>query len=335
MGGGWTVSGSWARDKWTKLNNATISGAVGRYTLYGWQITGSVDATWEAERSYRETATFAMTSDLQEVMTEAGDEEPISLSVSGAADEPVDEGGAMPIGDVRRRSYFATDRAAMSVAYLANIAASRLSASARCVDIAFEVPFSYAASLSLRHSGRIADARLPGGAATGKVRFYRIFGSGESGAFGCAVTIACTPGTGEAAAASAGSPDYVSDGYATEYQTVTGATTTVVNDPVTGLPSMTVTSFNAYEVNDDGLDLFNMTAKGCVLEKTVSKDADWQLNHCIFPRIGDTNTSLTDNPTRVKLRMRPVTGGPFETAISIACSNLKLPKTIDLEAASE
>jgi hypothetical protein len=240
----------------------------------------------------------------------------------------------MPIGDVRRRSYFATDRAAQSVAYLANIAAARLAASARCVDIGFEVPFTYAASFSLRHSGRIADPRLPGGEATGKIRSYRIFGSGESGAFGCSVTIGCTPGTGDSAAVSAGTPDYVSDGYVSSYQTATGATTTVVSDPVTGLPSMTVTSFNAFEVDDDGLDLFDMTLANCLLEQSVSKDADWQLDHCIFPRIGDTNTSLTDNPTRVRLRMRPVTGGPFETSISIACSDLKLPKTIDLEAAS-
>ena len=334
IGGGWTVAQAFAKDAWSKLNTETINDRDGvtKYILYKWTISGNLDATYEAERSYIEVATFTLQSGLQEIVTEAGDEEVISLSVSGDADEPVDAGDAMPIGDLRRRAYFTTERGHASVAYLANIAAARLLASARCVEISFEVPFSHAASLSLRKSGSILDPRLPGGGATGKIKSYTIFANGSSGETGCRVTLGCTPGYGGSLILDPGIPGYVTD-YVDSYQVYLGATQVLVTNGA-GDAALTISNFDGIVPNDDGLDLFNMTPATTILSTAITNPASVQ-KHYVYSNSQDTNAALTKYPTRIAVNYRPVKGGPFRTDYEIDCSALVVPKTIDLEATSQ
>ncbi len=333
IGGGWTVADAFAKDAWSKLNTETINDRDGvtKYILYKWTISGYLDATYEAERSYTEVATFTLQSGLQEIVTEAGDEEVIALSVSGDADEPVDAGDAMPIGDLRRRAYFTTERGHMSVAYLANIAAARLLASARCVEISFEVPFSHAAALSLRKSGSIVDPRLPGGGATGKIKSYAIFADGSSGDSGCRVTIGCTPGYGGSLVLDPGTPAYAAD-YVDGYQVYVGATQVLVTDGA-GDAALTIANFDGIVPNDDGLDLFSMTPATTILSTVITNPASVQ-KHYVYGNSQDTNAALTKYPTKIAVRYRPVKGGPFRTDYEIDCSALIVPKTIDLEAPS-
>ena len=334
IGGGWTVAQAFAKDAWSKLNTETINDRDGvtKYILYKWTISGNLDATYEAERSYTEVATFTLQSGLQEIVTEAGDEEVISLSVSGDADEPVDAGDAMPIGDLRRRAYFTTERGHTSVAYLANIAAARLLASARCVEISFEVPLSHAASLSLRKSGSILDPRLPGGGATGKIKSYTIFANGSSGETGCRVTLGCTPGYGGSLILDPGTPGYVTD-YVDSYQVYLGATQVLLTNGA-GDAALTISSFDGIVPNDDGLDLFNMTPATTILSTAITNPASVQ-KHYVYSNSQDTNAALTKYPTRIAVNYRPVKGGPFRTDYEIECSALVVPKTIDLEATSQ
>ena len=334
IGGGWTVADAFARDAWSKLNTETINDRDGvtKYILYKWTISGNLDATYEAERSYIEVATFTLQSGLQEIVTEAGDEEVISLSVSGDADEPVDAGDAMPIGDLRRRAYFTTERGHASVAYLANIAAARLLASARCVEISFEVPFSHAASLSLRNNGSIVDPRLPGGGATGKIKSYTIFANGSSGETGCRVTLGCTPGYGGSLILDPGTPGYVTD-YVDSYQVYLGATQVLLTNGA-GDAALTIANFDGIVPNDDGLDLFNMTPATTILSTAITNPASVQ-KHYVYSNSQDTNAALTKYPTRIAVNYRPVKGGPFRTDYEIDCSALVVPKTIDLEATSQ
>ena len=334
IGGGWTVAQAFAKDAWSKLNTETINDRDGvtKYILYKWTISGNLDATYEAERSYTEVATFTLQSGLQEIVTEAGDEEVISLSVSGDAVEPVDAGDAMPIGDLRRRAYFTTERGHASVAYLANIAAARLLAAARCVEISFEVPFSHAASLSLRKSGSILDPRLPGGGATGKIKSYTIFANGSSGETGCRVTLGCTPGYGGSLILDPGTPGYVT-GYVDSYQVYLGATQVLLTNGA-GDAALTISNFDGIVPNDDGLDLFNMTPATTILSTTITNPASVQ-KHYVYSNSQDTNAALTKYPTRIAVNYRPVKGGPFRTDYEIECSALVVPKTIDLEATSQ
>ena len=333
IGGGWTVAQAFAKDAWSKLNTETINDRDGvtKYILYKWTINGNLDATYEAERSYTEVTTFTLQSGLQEIVTEAGDEEVIALSVSGDADEPADIGDAMPIGDLRRRAYFTTERGHTSVAYLANIAAARLLASARCVEISFEVPLSHAASLSLRKNGSIVDPRLPGGGATGKIKSYTIFADGSSGETGCRVTLGCTPGYGGSLMLDPGTPGYVT-GYVDSYQVYLGATQVLLTNGA-GDAALTIANFDGIVPNDDGLDLFNMTPATTILSTTITNPASVQ-KHYVYSNSQDTNAALTKYPTRIAVNYRPVKGGPFRTDYEIDCSALIVPKTIDLEAPS-
>jgi hypothetical protein len=334
IGGGWTVAQAFAKDAWSKLNTETINDRDGvtKYILYKWTISGNLDATYEAERSYTEVATFTLQSGLQEIVTESGDEESIALSVSGDADEPVDVGNTMPIGDLRRRAYFTTERGHASVAYLANIAAARLLASARCVEISFEVPFSHAASLSLRKSGSILDPRLPGGGATGKIKSYTIFADGSSGETGCRVTLGCTPGDGGSLMLDPGTPGYVTD-YVDSYQVYSGATQVLLTNGA-GDAALTISNFDGIVPNDDGLDLFNMTTATTILSTAITNPAPVQ-KHYVYSNSQDTNAALTKYPTKITVNYRPVKGGPFRTDYEIECSALVVPKTIDLEATSQ
>lgn len=334
VGGGWSVADGFAKDVYNSVNTTTIKDVDGnpKFRIYKWTISGWVDFTYEAERRYTETATLTMSSNLQEIVTEAGDEEVITLSVYGDADEPVDSGNLMPIRDLRRRSYFPTDRGTTSVAYLANVAAAQLLASARCVEVTFAVPFSYAASLSLRHDGTITDPRLPGGSVTGKIKSYTISGDGGSGEMGCTVTLGCAPGYGGTEAVTGGTPAYFADGYvSTGYQVFIGGTQSVVTDG-NGDTIMTITNFDNTAINDDGLDLYNMTRANCVLNVVYNNLASVQANY-IYSSSEDTNAAMSDLETRLGVELKPVNGGPFETAYTITCSELQVPQTIDLEAA--
>lgn len=332
IGSGWSVKNGFAQDVFLDINTETISDENGgSYSLYRWTITGQVDFNYEVSRQYTEVARFTLASDVQEIVTEEGDEDVISTSVSGEADAPIDAGGLMPIRDLKRRAYFTTARGKQSVAYLGNIAAARLWASARCVDVSFTVPFSYAANLSLRHNGSIEDPRLPGGIATGKIKEYTIFCDGDTGQLGCTVTLGCTPGYGGTLTTTPGSPVYVADGYATGYQAVVGGSSTLVVDG-SGDPAVLIDDYDDTEIQDDGLSLDNMNARTCVLSTTIINPASDQLQHIFFSQT-DTNTALTENPTQVAVDLKPLTGGPFETPYNITCSTLVVPKTIDLEAA--
>lgn len=332
IGGGWFVKSSFAKDVYSGTNTVTVtdSNNTTAYRLYRWSVSGYIEAAYEAQRDFTEKATFTMQSSLQEIVTDAGDEEPISIAVSGKADDPVDSGGALPIGDLRRRSYFVTDRGKQSVAYLANLAGARLMASARCVEISFDVPFWYFSELSLRKNATIADPRLPGGEATGKIKAYSISADGDSGQMVCNVTIGCTPGRGDSVSPSSGTPAYA-DSYSETYQTATGASTAAVFSG-DGAPIVVIDAFDETAANDDGIDLFNMTAATCLLNKSVVNDASDQLMY-ISGNATDTNTGLTEHCTKLTVELRPVVGGPFETDFEITCSDLVLPKLIDLEAA--
>lgn len=332
IGAGWKVKESFARDTYSRLNSTNINDQDGNvaYRLYRWTINGTVRCQYEASRQRTEYAKFRIKSDVQHVVRDSGDEEPIVISVTGTADELVDDDGAtMPIKDVRRRAYFTTNRGQKSIEYLANIAASRLLASARCVEVSFELPFSYAADLSLSKNGTINDSRLPGGTATGKIKSYTIFADGESGRTGCSVTLASTPGNGNSLSTSSGSPTYA-DAYGDSYQVSAGETLAVV-DSASGSPSVTVTVFDDVLPVDDGLDLFNMTADTCVIDKVINMTA-FEQQSFIFMNSGDTNSALSNHPTRLGIRLVPVTGGPFETKYEITTSDLMVPKLIDLEA---
>jgi hypothetical protein len=298
---------------------------------------------YDAEREYVETLELTVNADVQPLLTDPGDEENITIDVSAEVDQAIDpptESGAvdllMPIRDRRARRYFQTERGLQSVDYLICLARAQLTYRGRAVEIGFEIPFADGVDLSCRKMATIADDRLPGGEATGKVKAYSLSLNGDTGAAVCRVTIGCAVGNGGTIAAAGGSPAYVEDGYVEAgYQHYSGATREVVSGAVA------VADFSDQPITDDGVDWTALTPSSVIEAITVYNDATEQLA-VLEAELEDGLASdawevariFMEAYTEVELDLIDAVGGPFETTFTVAASTLKLPQQIDLEAAA-
>lgn len=227
---------------------------------------------YDASRKRSEVIVFTLGADVQPVLVEpdGSDTEIIELN-SAFVDQPVDAGGALPIGDTRRNSYFPTDRGQQSLQYLLLLARAKLAKRSRIVDIKFQCPWSKIVSPSLNISCRMAvlieDRRLPGGQALGKVTNYTLQSSGEgSGTQLAEVRIECAVGMGNTLpTASAGTDSYATD-YATDYTQAVPGTAQI--DVIPGVLQYDDIS-GTYVLDDDGLDLFNMVPSAVIQSLTV------------------------------------------------------------------
>lgn len=212
-------------------------------------------AHFEASRKRSETIEFVVEADVQSILTDplTAEEETVSLN-SSFVDQGVDPGGAFPIGDLRRNTYFPTDRGQQSVQFGMLLARAKLLARARAVDISFTGTWDKLAGVaSCRKSVLLHDGRLPGGQATGKVKSFKLLASDAGNSMHAEVTIGCTVGYGDPVGAFVGEDSYAvdySDGY-----------TETLGEEVTVLPGELAYQAldGAYVIDDDGVDLFNMT----------------------------------------------------------------------------
>jgi hypothetical protein len=144
------------------------------------------------------------------------------------------------------RSYFPSDRGQQSLQHMMMRARAHLRKRARAVQISFDTRFEQAAQLSCRMSAGIADARLPGAQAYGKVIAYKLIADGDTGRVSANVTLGCSigqyaPGVPSAMTLSSpsspaveGVPEYVVDGYVLDYQVYDGAIAAVAPTPPAG-----------------------------------------------------------------------------------------------------
>lgn len=355
MGGGWTITQSElkqldgtvinanyveikVRSALTDTSSGATSSSSPKVKFLLWHFKPTLVASYNIKRQRNETLTFTLEADLQAIVVEPGDEglETMTLS-SNLVGTPLDpdlSDSELPIGDVRRRAYFPIDRGRQSIEYLIAVGSAEMLRRARAVQISVEVPFSTALHLSCRKDATIADGRLPGGEATGKIVDYGLSWDGSVGGK-ATLTIACTIGRGNTVSGAAGTPTYVAEGYVEKgYQVYAGT----VNDPLLG--QVTYDELTT-PPNDDGLDpatLDEDTAINLMLV-TNGVTAQRQVLDQIFPDPSSAIEALNGVYTQACVNMRPVAGdteqaGPFTTIYELNVSNLMIPKTIDLEAAS-
>lgn len=308
-----------------------------------WRFVASLAARFDAARSRTETVRFSIAADVQPLLSDPGEEEVIRLDFGPApVDEDLDEtteGVEVAIGDVRRASYFRTARGRHSLAHLMARARAALLARARAVDVSFEVPFGLGVGLSCRKSAAIVDPRLPGGQAAGKIKGYTLSADGRSGRTICAVTIGCTVGRDGAVEVEAGAPTWAEEGYVAEgYQVYEGAVTV----PLAG--DVGYEDFTQLPIDDDGVDLAHVTAAEYIEELTVEggmtieQEEIERIQTGVFVNVQKPHTwvevvdVLSAVHTTVSLRLKPVSGGPFATVLEPVMTELKVPRTIDLEA---
>jgi hypothetical protein len=299
-------------------------GVPGKTTILwvnAWQIAPKLKLNWEASRSRTETLTFTVTADVQPLLTDPGEEEVIRLNVG-----PVDVDDYMH--DVRSRRYFNTDRGRESLTYLLGRARASLLNRARAVDVSFDVPFEAGLAITLRKSASIQDPRLPNGVAAGKIKGYRLACDGDSGKLTAGLTIGCVIGRDGEIEVVDGDPSYVEEGYVEEgYQEYDGA----VVVPFAGDLGFTL---GTYPVTDDGANLYGVSPFSHLISLNVSGGVD-QHKAQVEDEFFETPTLAMDTIngvlTTVRVVLKPVAGGPYFTPVAPTVTELKVPKTIDLE----
>ena len=152
-----------------------------------WRIAASLRLRYAAARQRSERVRFTLVADVQPIVTLPGEDEVQQLTLQSAdLGEPIE--ADLPIGDVRRRSYFPTERGLRSLEYLIALARAHLLLRSRAVEVEFECRFERAIELSCRKNARVFDRRLPGGQALGKITAYSFGVDGDTGAMIGSVT---------------------------------------------------------------------------------------------------------------------------------------------------
>lgn len=314
-----------------------------------WRMKGFMNCVWDAKRGRTERVHFELVSDVQSVLSEPGEEEVVFLSL-GPADvdndtngnsTDTDDGAPPYIGDLKNKSYFKTERGQMSLQHAVARARATLQARARIVEVQAQVPAEMILSMDCRKECYLADERVPGGEARGKVLAYSLRMDGETGVFVGSVSFGCAVGKGGSVTPTIGTPTYVETGYVnTGYQYYEGATAVLPSDDVS------IEDIAALAVDDDGIDFNQITADGFVIGVTVEGGLTTQEEQ-VEPSQTESNIlrggrahasalgaidKVNGVETKITLQLKPVTGGPFETILEPVVSELKLPKMIDLEA---
>jgi hypothetical protein len=342
IGGGWKFGPCSIRRtdgfvRPTDYHQVVMTNGTGKFPV--WDMDPVLTAAYDVSRPKEEVVTFTLEADCQAILTDPGDEEVIAIKVSGQADELVDPAstdfpdGAPPIGDVRKRAYLTTERGLRSLDYLFCLARGNILERSRAVSVTATLSrFADGVGLSCRKNARLADPRIPGGEAAGKVIGYKM--NGVARAHTVAVTIGCTVGKGNTVTTVPGTPSYVDEGYVDiGYQFYAGATLM----PVAG--EVTYEDFSDIPPVDDGVDFFNILPAAMVTQITIINPLPVQqaVLNAFKPDMSAAIEALNQVFTEVDGDLKKLTIGrddpPFRTLYPIAVSQLMVPKTIDLEAA--
>lgn len=319
-----------------------------------WAVRAGLSVNYQAARDRKETIQFTMQANFQALVTLPGEEEVGTLRIGGGDVGVPLVGGSVPIGDVRNRSYFSSDRGLQSLEYLLNRARSQLMSSGRAVNVSWDCSFERAKQLSCRKNALLHDHRLPGGQAQGKIVKYSLALDGDSGKPTGHVEIACSIGYGGSVADAPGEPTYVEAGYVGDgYQFMEGQ--------VIALDAGDV----GYTVpvdapNDDGIH-FPLTYRQAILVNETHGSADAQAaaidglaQSPVTGFSGPTGTQeqidailnrstevprqienmLKQNSIWQEIKFKNLETGPFESAYDIELTQLELPQGINLEAGS-
>jgi hypothetical protein len=285
---------------------------------------------YETSRARTEKVTFTLTAGVQPILTDAaGNDVEVLSFASSSITNAVDDGGAVPLTDIARNSYFPTDRGQASLQYVMLVARCHAYVRARAIDITVEPVWDAVAGLvTLRQNLLVHDPRLPGGQAVGKITAYTLASEGSQNVKRASVTIGCMVGTGEVLDDVDAPADTYADDYSAGYDELLpgGAVPIIAGE-------LQYTSFDgAYVVDDDGLDLLNMTAGNVVSDLEIINGVSVQETAINDASKTDPVAGLRAFPTQVSLSLVPMTGASFETDYPVDVAQLVLPKSVDLAA---
>lgn len=165
-----------------KVLNLTVYDLIGGEQLAHWgadlyykreEQINHQGTIYQARRSHRSSAQFEDDADEWE-------------NLGPSKDYPLQQ---------HRGTFFKTDRGRKVVEQAIDRAKAYLCSSSRCVDISFICPLEKALKWTCDHSITMADERLPGGKAKGKIKKLTFEVIGETGRMRAYVTLGCCVGT--------------------------------------------------------------------------------------------------------------------------------------------
>ena len=300
-----------------------------------WHFSADLQPRYDVVRRRSERLTFVLEADVQALEAEPGDEETFEFTLSSTSIvDAIDGSDATPIGDVRKRAYFPTDRGLQSVEFGLAKAICHILVSARAVQVSARLAPALAlalltAGLSCRKNAIITDPRIPGGQAAGKIIGYSFRIDGDrAGEITATLTIGCSVGRGNSVVTEAGEPSYVED------DTLEDGIQERDGETFFGPAGAVTYGDFAVPPADDGVDFFDMRAETMIERLEVINGINVQdaaISHT-FPDPPAAIEALNAVFTRVKWKLKVLTGGPFETVYDLPASPLMVPKTIDFEA---
>jgi hypothetical protein len=240
--------------------------------------------------------------------------------------EPISD-GTIPIGDLRRRSYIATERGNRSLEHLIALARAHLLQRSRVVEIAVAPKLARMPEITLRKSAFLIEPRV--GEALGKIIGYSLALNGSDGRINCEVRIGCAIGHGGSAVTTAGTPVYCTVDYV-------GADYQQFNDRVVGFtPFDTSVGYqppNA-DPDDDGINfLSTLRAEDVIaIPLTVENPASVQADRVVFLQYEEVSNVLAKFPTRATFKLKSMTR-QFSSSYGLQVTDLKIPTGYNLEA---
>jgi hypothetical protein len=282
-------------------------------------------AGYTANRQCTEQVSFSLFADVQPVLTDPDDGEALTISdiKSVNLSEPIGD-GTIPIGDLRRRSYIATERGNRSLEHLIALARAHLLQRSRVVEIAFAPKLARMPEITLRKNGFLIEPRV--GEALGKIIGYSLALDGSDGRIKCEVRIGCAIGHGGSAVAAGGTPTYCTVDYTgADYQQFTGRT--VLFDSSVGYQPP-----NA-DPNDDGINFLSTLRADDVIAipLVVENPPSVQASRVIFLQHEEVANALNEVPTRATFKLKSMTR-QFSSSYELQMSALNIPTGYDLEA---
>ena len=189
-------------------------------------------------------------------------------------------------------SFFLTSRGRQALHHALLRARAYLAASARCLEVEVTLPMDAILDLSLDHSVRLVDPRLPGGEVTGKVIAYRLYQDGVK-SHGW-VRLAASVGTSLAPLPAATPLYYAEPAY---------GDTAIPAWHHTGM-DLAYADYSGQRPREGVVDLDNLSLNDILRQVTVSNDAEWQIHRLQthqYPVRQNLKSVLEENPTLILL----------------------------------
>jgi hypothetical protein len=289
---------------------------------------------YSTSRDYSQVLQFTLTTDTQNIITDTGGDDVISINLTSNPLTDIGFDGGQAIAG-SARTFLDTPRGQLALEHCILIARANLCIKSRAVQTTFETAFKTGAAVTCRKGCLIHDPRIPGGAAQGKVTAYKLSLDGNSGAAMANITIASAVGYGGAHTTSAGSPSWVEAAWV-------GSDWQQYNEVIKNLTGTSDITFEMPPTAtfDDGVDLSrSLTRATAVKGLTVTNGPGVQANALnaalnTLPDQAAVNTLLHNLGTTIQLSLTPLMTGPFSGGVAPTLSKLIIPQQINLEAAS-